>query len=65
VTVVGLKPPACSTVTFRAADVSIVKRPSREQLPVSGGQVIYTLLVRNAGPSDATGVTVTIRWRRA
>ena len=39
------------------ADLSIAKTASAATVPV-GGQVMYTLLVRNAGPSDATGVTV-------
>jgi uncharacterized repeat protein (TIGR01451 family) len=41
------------------ADLSISKAPSGTALPVGGGQVMYTLVVRNDGPSDATGVTVT------
>ncbi|MBB4664830.1 putative repeat protein (TIGR01451 family) [Conexibacter arvalis] len=40
------------------ADLSIVKQPSVERVLV-GQQLFYTLVVRNAGPSDATGVTVT------
>ena len=39
------------------ADLSIVKTPSTTT-PGPGGQVIYTLVIRNAGPSDATGVKV-------
>jgi uncharacterized repeat protein (TIGR01451 family) len=41
-----------------ATDLSIVKKASVSTTQ-PGGQVIYTLLVKNAGPSDATGVTVT------
>jgi uncharacterized repeat protein (TIGR01451 family) len=41
------------------SDLSITKTPSATALPVGGGQVTYTLVVENAGPSDATGVTVT------
>jgi uncharacterized repeat protein (TIGR01451 family) len=39
-------------------DLSIDKTPSLATLPVGGGQVMYTLVVENDGPSDATGVTV-------
>ncbi|ADB52439.1 DUF11 domain-containing protein [Conexibacter woesei] len=38
-------------------DLSIVKTPSTTT-PGPSGQVIYTLVVRNAGPSAATGVKV-------
>jgi uncharacterized repeat protein (TIGR01451 family) len=40
-------------------DLSITKTPSTTALPIGGGQVMYTLVVENDGPSDATGVTVT------
>jgi uncharacterized repeat protein (TIGR01451 family) len=40
------------------ADLSITKTPAATQV-VSGGQIMYTLVVRNNGPSDATGVKVT------
>jgi uncharacterized repeat protein (TIGR01451 family) len=40
-------------------DLSISKTASDAALPLGGGQVVYTLVVRNDGPSDATGVTVT------
>jgi uncharacterized repeat protein (TIGR01451 family) len=40
------------------ADLAITKLPSTTA-PQAGGQVIYTLVVTNNGPSDATGVTVT------
>ncbi|HWI22461.1 MAG TPA: DUF11 domain-containing protein [Baekduia sp.] len=40
------------------SDLSITKSPSVAGLPVGGGQVMYTLVVRNRGPSDATDVTV-------
>jgi uncharacterized repeat protein (TIGR01451 family) len=39
-------------------DLSITKTPSQTDLPAGGGQVMYTLVVRNDGPSDATGVRV-------
>lgn len=39
-------------------DLSIAKTASVGELPVGGGQVMYTLVVENDGPSDATGVTV-------
>jgi uncharacterized repeat protein (TIGR01451 family) len=38
-------------------DLKITKDPSRTGVPV-GGQVIYTLVVTNKGPSDDTGVKV-------
>jgi uncharacterized repeat protein (TIGR01451 family) len=40
------------------ADVSITKIPSVDRVAV-GGQLFYTLLVRNDGPSDAQNVVVT------
>jgi uncharacterized repeat protein (TIGR01451 family) len=40
------------------ADLSIVKVPSVDRVAV-GGQLFYTLLVRNDGPSDAQSVVVT------
>jgi uncharacterized repeat protein (TIGR01451 family) len=40
------------------ADLSITKTPSVETVGPNG-QVLYTLVVKNDGPSDATGVTVT------
>lgn len=49
--------PICVPFEGRA-DLSISKSPSRTELPVGGGQVMYTLVVRNDGPSDATGVKV-------
>jgi uncharacterized repeat protein (TIGR01451 family) len=39
------------------ADVEIQKTPSTSSVP-AGGQVMYTLLVKNNGPSDVSGVTV-------
>lgn len=39
------------------ADLSITKTPSVRTVGPNG-QVLYTLVVKNAGPSDATGVTV-------
>jgi uncharacterized repeat protein (TIGR01451 family) len=38
--------------------LSITKTPSRTELPAGGGQVMYTLVVKNNGPSDDPGVTV-------
>ncbi len=38
-------------------DLQITKTPSVPSI-VAGGQVMYTLVVTNNGPSDATGVTV-------
>jgi uncharacterized repeat protein (TIGR01451 family) len=43
---------------MRRADLSITKSASQTELPTGGGQVMYTLVVRNDGPSDATGVRV-------
>lgn len=40
------------------ADLAIEKVPSVDRVLV-GQQLFYTLIVRNLGPSDATGVTVT------
>ncbi len=40
------------------ADLSITKTPSVDRLAV-GGQLFYTLVIRNAGPSDAQDVVVT------
>lgn len=50
-----------STVTVPIegkADLSITKTPSVRTVGPNG-QVLYTLVVKNDGPSDATGVTVT------
>jgi uncharacterized repeat protein (TIGR01451 family) len=50
-----------STVTVPTegkADLSITKTPSVRTVG-QNGQVLYTLVVKNDGPSDATGVTVT------
>jgi uncharacterized repeat protein (TIGR01451 family) len=41
----------------RRADPSIIKVPSRTQVP-TGGQVMYTLVVKNNGPSDDDNVRV-------
>jgi uncharacterized repeat protein (TIGR01451 family) len=41
----------------RRADLSITKTASARTV-APNGQVLYTLVVRNDGPSDATGVTV-------
>jgi uncharacterized repeat protein (TIGR01451 family) len=40
------------------ADLSITKTPSVRTV-APGGQVLYTLVIKNNGPGDATGVTVT------
>jgi uncharacterized repeat protein (TIGR01451 family) len=50
-----------STVTVPTegkADLSITKTPSVRTVGPNG-QILYTLVVKNTGPSDATGVTVT------
>ena len=47
---------ACPPLRGRT-NLSIVKSASAPQV-LAGGQVMYTLVVRNAGPSDATGVRV-------
>ncbi|MBB5871858.1 putative repeat protein (TIGR01451 family) [Allocatelliglobosispora scoriae] len=39
------------------ADVSVAKAVDKELIP-SGGQAVFTITVRNAGPETATGVTV-------
>jgi uncharacterized repeat protein (TIGR01451 family) len=39
-------------------DLSITKTASQTELPPGGGQVMYTLVIRIDGPSDATGVHV-------
>ncbi|HEY4278999.1 MAG TPA: DUF11 domain-containing protein [Conexibacter sp.] len=39
------------------ADLSITKTPAATQVS-AGGQIMYVLVVRNNGPSDATGVKV-------
>jgi uncharacterized repeat protein (TIGR01451 family) len=46
----------CASIGGRV-DLSIEKTASRTALP-AGGQVMYTLVVRNDGPSDATGVRI-------
>jgi uncharacterized repeat protein (TIGR01451 family) len=48
---------ACPVPEGRS-DLKITKVPSRTTVP-SGGQVMYTLVVENLGPSDDTGVKVT------
>ncbi len=47
-----------TTVTPAQADLSVVKTGSPSTL-YAGGQVAYTLIVTNNGPSASTGVTVT------
>jgi uncharacterized repeat protein (TIGR01451 family) len=50
---------ATATVPTRGvADLSILKSASTSTVG-PGGQVLYTLVIENDGPSDATGVTVT------
>jgi uncharacterized repeat protein (TIGR01451 family) len=39
------------------ADLSLTKTPAAKTVKV-GGQIMYTLVVKNSGPSDATGVKV-------
>jgi uncharacterized repeat protein (TIGR01451 family) len=41
----------------RRADLSLTKTSSDAQVP-SGGQAMYTLVVKNNGPGDATGVKI-------
>jgi uncharacterized repeat protein (TIGR01451 family) len=41
------------------SDLSIAKHASATTVPIGGGQVIYTLVVKNEGPSDDPGVKVT------
>jgi uncharacterized repeat protein (TIGR01451 family) len=41
----------CPPIEGRS-DLSITKDPSRTSMPAGGGQVMYTLVVRNLGPSD-------------
>jgi uncharacterized repeat protein (TIGR01451 family) len=48
----------CAPIEGRT-DLSISKTASDTELPVGGGQVTFTLVVRNDGPSDASGVKVT------
>jgi uncharacterized repeat protein (TIGR01451 family) len=50
----------CTPIRGRA-DLSLTKTPSRTTLPPGGGQVMYALVVRNAGPSDDPGVEITDR----
>jgi uncharacterized repeat protein (TIGR01451 family) len=45
------------TPTRGEADLSITKTPSTTT-PQAGAQVLYTLVIKNTGPSDATSVTV-------
>jgi uncharacterized repeat protein (TIGR01451 family) len=54
--------PSNNTSTSRVAprgetDLSLTKTPSTST-PVAGGQVLYTLVITNNGPSDATGVAI-------
>jgi uncharacterized repeat protein (TIGR01451 family) len=58
VTQVGLNPPECSTVVFRAADLEIEKSSSREFL-VPDENVTFEMLVTNHGPDTAVGTSVT------
>ena len=45
-------------VTAAVLDVSITKNHTPDPVPL-GGNITYTILVRNAGPSQATGVVMT------
>ena len=49
---------AAAVVIAPQADLSVVKRAPRHDRPLFQ-DVTYTLTVANAGPNDATGVTVT------
>jgi uncharacterized repeat protein (TIGR01451 family) len=54
----GLNPPGPATVTFTTnADLQIEKSASLSTV-TAGGQVTYTLAVKNNGPHDASGVIV-------
>jgi uncharacterized repeat protein (TIGR01451 family) len=57
VTTTGLNPPQPSTVTFRAADLSIDKRATSNPA-VPGTQLSYELVVRNDGPDTAVNARV-------
>lgn len=48
---------SATTFVVTAADVSIVKTASSQQV-ILGDNVTYTLLVKNQGPSTATNITV-------
>jgi uncharacterized repeat protein (TIGR01451 family) len=48
----------CPPIEGRSG-LSITKRASTAAVPAGGGQVMYTLVVRNQGPSDDKGVKVT------
>lgn len=50
------KATACGPLKGKA-DLSITKKPA-EKTVKAGGQIMYTLVVENKGPSDATGVKV-------
>jgi uncharacterized repeat protein (TIGR01451 family) len=54
VSLVGLNPPACSSVTFLQADVEIEKTTAVTVVP--GTEATYLLKVTNHGPSTATNV---------
>lgn len=47
-----------TTPISRSADLSMVKTVSQTPVP-AGGQIVYTLLVSNSGPSDAEDVVLT------
>ncbi len=40
------------------ADLSVIKRADRSEV-VAGERINYELIVHNAGPADATGLTLT------
>ena len=54
----GDRSPSADTTVEPRADVSISKTDGPDPV-VAGNQITYTLAVTNAGPSTATGVTVT------
>ena len=49
---------SAETTVLAAADLSLTKSGAPNPVPV-GGQVTYTLAVRNSGPQTATGVSLT------
>ncbi|HMU27219.1 MAG TPA: isopeptide-forming domain-containing fimbrial protein [Solirubrobacterales bacterium] len=47
-----------TTPVGKSADLSIVKNADPAQV-VAGGNILYTFVVSNAGPDEATGITIT------
>jgi hypothetical protein len=45
-------------VQLKQADLSVSKTHATELIPLPGGPMTYTITVRNAGPSDVTGIKV-------